>query len=214
MQVVPFSLPERSSVLVVGAGGGFDFVCGLPIVLEFEARGHQVHIGNYSFTNLRGVTNVTVHSKHLLEVTADSTGEDEYFPERLLARWYREERGQRRSVWCLDRSAVPQTLLSYRYLVERLKIDAVVAWMAVLTAFFAVMKLTLEPRRWTPFQSSQRASQARAGVSMPASVLVQRVRKARCVMRRPLREWPNLFRPMHIWVLERSFAIPRAAAIF
>ena len=124
--VVPFTLPEGSSVLVVGAGGGFDFVCGLPIALELEARGHDVHIANYSFTNLLAVTNATVHSECLLEVTADSTSDNEYFPEKYLAMWFRHRRNCSRSIWCLGKHAVPQTLESYRYLVNRLKAHAVV----------------------------------------------------------------------------------------
>ena len=126
MQIVPFTLPEASSVLVVGAGGGFDFVCGLPIALELEARGHEVHIANYSFTNLRTVTNAKAHSECLLEVTADSGSDDEYFPEKYLAMWFRIHRKSFRSVWCLGKYAVPQTLESYRYLVNRLKIHTVV----------------------------------------------------------------------------------------
>ena len=126
MQIIPFSLPERSNVLVAGAGGGFDFVCGLPIALELEARGHEVHIANYSFTNLRGVANATAHSDYLLEVTADSTSHDEYFPEKHLAMWFRSRRNCSRSIWCLGKHAVPQTLESYRYLVNRLNIHAVI----------------------------------------------------------------------------------------
>lgn len=55
MTTIPLPIPPQSTVLVAGAGGGFDFLCGLPIVLELEAAGHTVHIANYSFTNLGAV---------------------------------------------------------------------------------------------------------------------------------------------------------------
>jgi hypothetical protein len=50
MRLVPFDLPPGCKVLLVGAGGGFDFVCGLPVAFELEARGHTVHLANYSFS--------------------------------------------------------------------------------------------------------------------------------------------------------------------
>lgn len=126
MRIVPFVLPQRSNVLLVGAGGGFDFMCGLPIALELEACGHTVHLANYSFSDLQRAGAARAHGNGLLEVTADTTGNDEYFPERDLAAWYRARRGLHRSVWCLDRLGLADTLASYRYLVEQLEIDVVI----------------------------------------------------------------------------------------
>jgi hypothetical protein len=126
MVVVPFNLPESSNILVVGAGGGFEFVCGLPIVFELEARGHSVHIANYSFSDLKSVGNAKWHSDHLVEVAAESTGNPDYFPERDIAAWYKERRNVERSVWCLDKSGLEETLRSYRLLQNRLDIQAVV----------------------------------------------------------------------------------------
>jgi hypothetical protein len=125
MRVVPFELPAGCGVLLVGAGGGFDFVCGLPVALELEARGHRVELANYSFSNLAETGNAIAWSPHLLEVTADTTGNDEYFPERDVAAWYLQRRGQRRSVWCLAKRGLLDTLQSYRTLIERLRVDAV-----------------------------------------------------------------------------------------
>jgi hypothetical protein len=126
MCIVPLELPDRSAALVVGAGGGFDFMCGLPIAIELEARGHQVHLANYSFTDLSSVRLAKEHSASLLEVTAESIGDDAYFPERDVAAWCRERRGAERSVWCLARRGLPETLESYRYLVQRMRIETVI----------------------------------------------------------------------------------------
>ena len=52
MTMLPLDLQKNETVLIAGAGGGFDFLCGLPIALELEALGHSVHFANYSFTNL------------------------------------------------------------------------------------------------------------------------------------------------------------------
>lgn len=123
----PISLPEECQVLIVGAGGGFDFLCGLPIALELEAQGHTVHFANYSFTNLQNVRGGKWHSPHLLEITADCWLEaGDYFPEVLLAQWYRQSRGVERSIWCLAQAGVQPTLASYNALVQHLSIDTVI----------------------------------------------------------------------------------------
>lgn len=126
MTVVPFALPPDARVLVAGAGGGFDFLCGLPLALELEGREHQVHLASYSFTRLQDVQGARRHGPNLLEVGADATLDgDPYFPERDLALWYRERLGAERSVWCLGCEAVPATRDAYRELVDRLGIDVV-----------------------------------------------------------------------------------------
>jgi hypothetical protein len=126
MQVVPFAIPKESKILLVGAGGGFDFVCGLPIALELETNGHTVHLANYSFSNLASAGSSRAHSESLVEVTAESTGNEDYFPERDIATWYRQHRNSERSVWCLAKRGLAETLRSYRYLVERLQTNVVI----------------------------------------------------------------------------------------
>jgi len=117
--MLPFDLQENETVLIAGAGGGFDFLCGLPIALELEALGHSVHFANYSFTNLSQVENGVWRSDHLLEVTADSRlTEGDYFPEQLLARWYRESKSQDIKIWCIGRGGVVPTKASYQWMVE------------------------------------------------------------------------------------------------
>lgn len=127
MNILPFALKPASKVLIAGAGGGFDFLCGLPLGLELEASGHDVHYANYSFTHLDGVRSASRHSRHLLEVTADSLLDGgDYFPEKYLSLWFRARRSIERPVWCLARQGVRPTLESYEYLIARHKIDAVV----------------------------------------------------------------------------------------
>ena len=126
VQVAPLDLPP-GDVLLAGAGGGFDFLCGLPIVLELERRGHDVHIANYSFTRLSLVRGGAWHGEHLLQITADSQlQQGDYFPEQLLARWYRECKSIEKPVWCLAQKGVVPTTASYDYLIERLGIQTVI----------------------------------------------------------------------------------------
>jgi hypothetical protein len=125
--IVPFDLSESESVLVPGAGGGFDFLCGLPIVLELEDKGHIVHVANYSFTNLHDVLNAEWMNENLLKITTDSQlQQGDYFPERLLSWWFRQFKQVEKPIWCFTRSGVRPTLESYEFLVKNLNIDAVI----------------------------------------------------------------------------------------
>ena len=127
MDLFPLTLSPNSNILVIGAGGGFDFVCGLPVALELESQGHTVYIGNYSFTSLENVGNAEWCTDHLLKVTADSNlPMGEYFPEVHLSRWYLNTKGIEKPIWCLAREGVLPTLESYNFLVDTLSIDTVI----------------------------------------------------------------------------------------
>lgn len=126
MPIIPFDLPTNSQVLIIGAGGGFDFLCGLPIGLELQKQGHEVHYANYSFTNLKNIRSATWHSTNLLEINADSQiNGDDYFPEKYFAQWFLSRYSIDKSVWCLSCQGVLPTLESYEYLIARHKINVV-----------------------------------------------------------------------------------------
>lgn len=126
MTIVPFDLSPSSTVLIAGAGGGFDFLCGLPIALELEKAGHKTHIGSYSFTNLKSVENGKWHGDNLLEINSGcSLKEGAYFPELHLARWFKKN-GDERPVWCFTMDGVVPTVKSYNFLIERFGIDTVI----------------------------------------------------------------------------------------
>jgi len=126
MSVFPFDVKKRSRFLVAGAGGGFDFLCGLPICLELERRGHDVTIASYSFAPLGKVEGGRWHGDHLVEIdAASSMPGGGYFPEVRLSKWY-EGRGIDKRIWCLTREGVQPTLRSYDYLIGKFGIDTVI----------------------------------------------------------------------------------------
>ena len=47
------ALAGARSILVAGAGGGFDVYAGLPLALALRAQGRTVHLGNLSFASLK-----------------------------------------------------------------------------------------------------------------------------------------------------------------
>lgn len=124
---LPFSLPPRSRVLVAGAGGGFDVVCGLPVALSLRDAGCDVHLANYSFAQLSEVQGADRPLPQLYGITGTcGAPPNDYLPERGLARWWKSRFGEDRPVWSLDRVGVRPAREAYRYLRERLGLDAVV----------------------------------------------------------------------------------------
>lgn len=119
-------LKKKSRVLVAGAGGGFDVVCGVPAATALKEAGHQVFLASYSFTALSALAGVERPLPQLTRVNGDSHGEVDYFPEKYLACWWRRTFGEEMDVWCFDKLGVAPTLESYRYLKESLALDAVV----------------------------------------------------------------------------------------
>ncbi len=118
-------LKPKSRVLVAGAGGGYDVVCGLPLFLALESAGHAPYLASLSSTPLNDILDAPQHAETLWEITADSS-RPSYFPEGWLARWFRERRNRNLSVWCFSASGAVPYLESYQYLVDRLTLDAVI----------------------------------------------------------------------------------------
>jgi len=119
------ALEHGSRVLIAGAGGGYDVVCGLPLFVALEAAGCRPFLASFSSTPLNDMAGAVQHTETLWEVTADSSRPG-YFPEGWLARWFRESGGQDVSLWCFGASGVGPYLQSYQSLVDRLQIDAVI----------------------------------------------------------------------------------------
>ena len=88
---------NSKSILIAGMGGGFDIYCGLPIYFELKDRGHNVHLANYSFTDLSAEFDELKNAVHLTDslvgVSAAVESFNPYFPERYLAQWLKQNRG-------------------------------------------------------------------------------------------------------------------------
>jgi hypothetical protein len=118
-------LNQAKSVLIAGAGGGFDVFCGLPLYFALKERGIAVHLANLSFSFRHGDITGERIGKDIVRVTARSTGNEYYFPEGYLAQWLCRKNIDA-PIYCL-RPAGPKVLAhNYRLLLERLKFDTVV----------------------------------------------------------------------------------------
>src|SRR5690349_8665260 len=99
---LPFfeELENLDNILIAGAGGGFDVFCGLPLYFALRNAGKQVHLANLSFSNFSGSTGRKLFGNDLVEITAVTLGNESYFPELHLARWF-ETHGWSVPVYCL-----------------------------------------------------------------------------------------------------------------
>lgn len=125
MLTLPFfnELKSAQKILLAGAGGGYDIMCGLPLYFGLRAEGKQVYLANLSFSFLPPLGNRL--SPTLLEVTADTGLFTNYFPELFLARWFREQQ-EEVPLYCFERTGVKPLLAGYRALVKYLNLDTII----------------------------------------------------------------------------------------
>lgn len=123
---LPFfaELDRARTILLAGAGGGFDIFSGLPLYFGLRRAGKQVHLANLSFSHLEGATGRKL-APAVLEVTAESQGVLGYFPEMHLCRWLRQ-RGEEVPIYCFERTGFAPLREGYRAVVDQLKVDAIV----------------------------------------------------------------------------------------
>ncbi|WP_067504785.1 DUF1152 domain-containing protein [Actinoplanes sp. TFC3] len=119
------ALEGAQNVLLAGAGGGFDVYAGLPLFFALRETGVQVHLANYSFTDLSAVDLDDWVEPGLAKVGPATRGPAEYFPERTLAHWLAAN-NLPSAVYAFPRVGVEPLRDAYRSLIARLGIDAVV----------------------------------------------------------------------------------------
>jgi hypothetical protein len=123
---LPFfdELDRANTILLAGAGGGYDVFSGLPLYFGLRRAGKTVHLANLSFTNLDQASGRRL-APALLEVTADSEGNKYYFPECYLSQWLRAQ-GEEVPIYCFERTGVRPIRQGYEVLLEQLRPDTVI----------------------------------------------------------------------------------------
>jgi hypothetical protein len=123
-------LADSQSILIAGAGGGFDVFAGLPIYFTLRALGKTVHLANYSFTEF-GLLKVIAEPEVLIEtLLVGARGAVKvnfmYYPEGYLAQWFRDVRGENVTVWMFAKTGAVPLAMCYETLVKQLGIDAII----------------------------------------------------------------------------------------
>lgn len=121
-------LAQAETVLLAGAGGGFDIYSGIPLYLSLTAQGKKVYLANLSFTWLSKTSAEQVYPPFLFKVNAQDKNlyGDKYFPEKYLAQWLDVVGYTDEVVYAFERQGVNQLKKSYDYLIDTLKPDAIV----------------------------------------------------------------------------------------
>ena len=125
---LPFfdALTDAKTILLAGAGGGYDIFSGLPLYFALRNLGKTVHLANLSFTSIYA-TDARRIGPALVEVTHKTEGSTRYFPERHLCRWLYKERGEAVPLYCFDRTGAKPVATAYQNLVQEVGgVDAVV----------------------------------------------------------------------------------------
>lgn len=117
-------LDRAQSVLIAGAGGGFDVFAGIPLFASLVDSGKRVALANLSFTYLGGTTAARL-AHGLWRVSPDSQGERNYFPEKYLAEWLARS-GYPTDIYCFEKVGVRPLREAYRRLMEEHAIDTLV----------------------------------------------------------------------------------------
>ncbi|WP_433384660.1 DUF1152 domain-containing protein [Micromonospora sp. KLBMP9576] len=119
------ALEPARTVLIAGAGGGFDVYAAIPLAVALRDAGRTVHLANLSFTRLELLDLRAWTARNVAAVTPDTDGPDDYFPERALARWLAAN-DQPCTVYAFPKVGVQPLRDAYRHLVDVLGVDAVV----------------------------------------------------------------------------------------
>jgi hypothetical protein len=117
-------LRPAQRVLIAGIGGGYDVFCGLPLFFHLRKCGKTVRLANLSFTDLQRVDGRKL-AWAAVEVNAESSGPEYYFPEKYLCEWFRS-RGEDVSIQCFHRTGVLPLAEAYSAVTQEYGIDTVV----------------------------------------------------------------------------------------
>jgi len=86
-------LEKAETILLAGAGGGYDLYTGLPLYFALRAAGKTVHLANLSFATIYASTGKRI-GPALVEINARTTANHAYFPELHLAKWLKDQNGR------------------------------------------------------------------------------------------------------------------------
>jgi hypothetical protein len=117
-------LDDVQSVLIAGAGGGFDVFAGLPLYFWLRNMGKNVSLVNLSFSDL-AITDGIRPVPSLVRVLPDTQGPQNYFPELHLAQWL-AGRFDKTPIYAIERHGARPVLAAYEWLVNELQPDTLI----------------------------------------------------------------------------------------
>jgi hypothetical protein len=123
---IPFitALSPAKTVLIAGAGGGFDVAHGIPLYLWLRSLGKQVVLANLSFSALSFTENVEI-CPDTYQITENSA-EVDYFPEKRILEWLRD-RNESPAIYGFScKMGVAPLRRAYAEIIARHAVDSIV----------------------------------------------------------------------------------------
>lgn len=124
------TLADHDTILIAGAGGGFDIFAGLPLFFTLRALGKTVHFANYSFTAVPLISKTeqleTLVPDRLIGVRGPVKRRNPYYPEGYLAQWFSEVQHDPQTIWLFARPGALPLKENYDTLIDHLGIDALI----------------------------------------------------------------------------------------
>jgi hypothetical protein len=122
------ALRESASILLLGAGGGYDVLGSVPLFVVLRSQGKKVFLGGVSFSRLAGLPGATPDPQHpcLYPMRPESSTTAAYCPEAWLARWLTAKQEYVEPVWAIAKTGVRPLRAALGYLATVLELDTVV----------------------------------------------------------------------------------------
>lgn len=119
-------LATSKTILLAGAGGGFDIYSGIPLYFSLKKQGKNVILANFSFTALSETTSEQVFPfcYKIRRGDSDLSGR-RYFPERLLKTWF-DDQGESVQLYAFERVGVAPLKAAYDFLIQKHNVDTVI----------------------------------------------------------------------------------------
>jgi len=122
-------LENCNNILIVGAGGGSDVLCGLPLYYSFLKQGKKVHLTNLTHTDFKTINNHAdpiVLETALMGATSVVKSPSTNYVEGYLSQYFKAALNEEKVVWMLNRTHVQELKKAFERLVEYLQIDGMV----------------------------------------------------------------------------------------
>lgn len=118
-------IQESESILLAGAGGGFDIFSAIPLYFNLKKQGKKIILANFSFTWLEETTSEKVFPFcYKIRVGDSDLSGRNYFPERILKTWLGLQ-GEHVEIYGFERTGVIPLKEAYEYIIKKHEIDTV-----------------------------------------------------------------------------------------
>lgn len=118
-------LKDSQTILLAGAGGGFDIFSGIPLYFNLKKQGKKVILANFSFTSLVETSAQKVFPFCYKIRSGDSDlSRRNYFPEKYLKLWFQLQ-GELVDIYAFEKTGVKPLKDAYEYLIKKHEIDTI-----------------------------------------------------------------------------------------